>query len=106
VVGCGSGDSGSKSGVDRSKYLDELNAAEVQQLCAWTESILSPGEHTCANGLTTRSYTTSECVASDKDRVHCRVSLTEDCVDSTNGDPCQVLATQACATYIACALGK
>lgn len=103
AIGCDDG-GGPRSGVDRSKYLDELNADEVQQLCAWSTSQLEPGEHTCPGGGTAKGKTTSECVEDYQkpDKPHCLVSLTEDCVNSLGGDLCKMFDTHACQTYVHC----
>ncbi len=95
------------SGVDRSKYVDELSASEVEQLCAWSASILLPGEYKCSEDTTMQAHTTSQCADSVQAKPrHCLVSLTEDCVASTQGDPCQMMVTAPCLAYIECVAGK
>lgn len=114
AVGCdggdgsphGSGDgSSSASGVERSRYLDELSTDELQQLCSWSASILRPGSYSCSNGIKGKAHTASECFDSTrKTPKHCLVSLTEDCVNSTHGDPCLVLTPGPCSDYVSCVL--
>lgn len=103
-VGCGDGDaSPAPSGVNRSKYMDELSESEIAQLCSWSASIMPPGERTCPGGATAKADTESECADSIRSTpVHCLVSLAEDCVISTNGDPCKSLSTTACGKYVMC----
>lgn len=107
AVGCDDG-GGSHSGINRSKYLDEMSADEIVQFCAWEASLVEPGEHACPSGITMTTYTASECVERSKDRPapHCLISLAEDCLSSAKGDPCQVLVTDVCKTYVACAAQK
>jgi hypothetical protein len=104
VVGCGGDDASQPaSGVNRSKYMDQLNASEIQQLCSWSAGIMSPGEHTCPGGLTAKVDTESECADSIRATpVHCSVSAAEDCIISTKGDPCRMLSTAACGQLIKC----
>lgn len=107
LVGCDDGD-GSRSGINRSKYLDEMSADDIQKFCSWEASLVEPGEHKCPNDITMRTFTASECVERSKTKPlpHCLVSLAEDCLSSTKGDACQVLVTDVCKTYIACAAPK
>jgi hypothetical protein len=93
------------SGVPRTKYLDELSAAEIQALCEWTIPLEGgAGEQQCGDGVTVTTPTVEECSTSSV-TIHCTVGMVEDCALSLNGDPCQLLSTAECAAYISCALG-
>jgi hypothetical protein len=107
-VGCDGGGTPSRSGVDREKYLDQLSASERRTLCTWAITAQGgPHDHVCGDGGTWNVYSVEECVASPATpSTHCRVALVEDCIDSLHGDPCNILVTTECKTYVACVLPK
>ena len=101
ATGCGEG-----SGVDTSKFIDELTPAELQQLCEWGEAEQGGArEVSCGENTTTSVKSAAECAA-DTDLPHCTVSNLEDCINSIGGDPCKILSTQECATYVQCSLSS
>lgn len=103
--GCDDGDSSPPptSGVDRSKYLDELSPQEARQYCSWFEGNCPTGEYKCPNGATIGCLSASECAEDIQSRPsQCLVSAVEDCVAGTKGDPCQVHLIEACEAYMNC----
>jgi hypothetical protein len=94
---------GSASGVDSSKYIDELTAAEVTTLCEYRTDAIGTSSTTCG-ALTLQGVTQSKCETDA--RPHCLVSSLEGCVDSLAGDPCNFFKTAECATHLMCAAGS
>jgi hypothetical protein len=93
------------SGVDSTKYLDELSETERLRLCSWAiPREGGAGTYTCSDGTTGTIYTTEQCAASPvTTTAHCLVSLVEACVLSLDGDPCQMRTSAACVSYMQCA---
>jgi hypothetical protein len=87
--------------------MDNLTPDETEQLCTWTSTALGgPRQYTCGDGHTGTVSTVDACMTSvTTTTAHCLVSLVEDSVDSTKGDPCLITSTQTCATYVQCVLG-
>jgi hypothetical protein len=107
-VGCDSGGTPSKSGVDRAKYLDQLTASERRTLCTWAITAQGgPHDYVCGDSGTGNVYSVEECVASPPtSNTHCRVALVEDCIDSLHGDTCQLFVTPECKAYVTCLMAK
>lgn len=103
---CGSD---SKSGVDSSKYVDELTADDVAKLCDWYTSELGGARQVmCGAELTVTVNSTDECKSEDfgMGAPHCQVSVLEACVEALGGDPCKLFSAEACGTYLECAFGE
>jgi hypothetical protein len=102
TLGCGD----SSSGVGRDKYLDELSASEVSQICKWAiEKQGGTGEYQCSEHVKVTIPSQPECESDP--RPHCPVSLFEDCLIDEGGDVCRVFAPnppQSCKDYFACAV--
>jgi hypothetical protein len=87
-------------------YLDELTPDEIHALCAWGIPLQGPaGETQCDDGIRLTPETVEECSAANV-TIHCTVGVLEACTLSLNGDPCKLLTSAACATYINCAVGE
>jgi hypothetical protein len=104
TLGCGD----SNSGVDRDKYLDELSASEVSQICKWSiEKNGGPGEYQCSENVKVTIPSQSGCES--EARPHCPVSLFEDCMIELDGDACRQFSTnppQTCKTYFDCVASR
>ena len=107
-AGCDSGSSGtstSGSGVDRSKYLDQLTADEIRELCSFLiASEGGSGDRTCGDAGAFHVYTLDQCASGSLGSFHCQVALVEDCLTSLQGDVCRVFGSSACKTYVECAV--
>jgi hypothetical protein len=101
TLGCGD----SNSGVDRDKYLDELSASEVSQICEWLiEQQGGSGEYRCNDVFKVRVPSQSKCESDP--RPHCPVSTFEDCMAFHEGDACRIFSQeppQSCKDYFGCA---
>jgi hypothetical protein len=108
LAGIACGSSKGPSGVDSSKYLDQLSASERAQFCTWaivTEqggSVTATVTKTCPDGSKTDIEAEKSCESDAKP--HCQVSLLESCVTATGGDPCKTGSTPACMPYVQCAV--
>jgi hypothetical protein len=95
----------SSSGVDRDKYLDELSASEVSQICKFAiETRGGAGEYQCTEHVKVTVPSQSKCETDP--RPHCLVSVFEDCMIDHEGDACRIVAPnppQSCKDYLACA---
>jgi hypothetical protein len=99
ISGCGG-----PSGVDSSKYADELSADEKASLCDWTAQEAGNGkEFDCGDNVTATGATKEECIAAPA--AHCLVSDVEACTEATMGNPCGILTNSECTALIACATG-
>jgi hypothetical protein len=108
LVDCdGGGGPSSNSRLSRTAYVDQLTPAEQRALCTW--AIAAEGgarEYACEVGSGS-VYSVDKCAASLADNPpHCQVAVVEDCVNSVHGDPCQLLVTPACKTYVLCVQGR
>jgi hypothetical protein len=108
LVGCDSGGTPGRSGVNRDKYIDQLTESEQRTLCTWAITAQGgPGEHICGDAGTWTVYSVEECVASPAtSSTHCQVAMVEDCIDSLHGNTCNLFVTTECKTYLACVLPK
>lgn len=95
LFACGSG-----SGVDSSKYLDELTADEAASLCEYYLDKTGTEAKTCG-AITFTPRTQEQCVADA--RPHCTVELLETCADALGDDTCELFTKEECAPYFACA---
>jgi hypothetical protein len=106
-AGCHGGANKGSSGVDRSKYLDQLTPDEIRQLCTFAIDYEGgPGNYQCGNGVTFRVYTLDECTSGSLGSCHCQVALVEDCVNSLDGDVCRFSGSSACKTYVDCVTAR
>ncbi|MBI2376083.1 MAG: hypothetical protein HYV07_18965 [Deltaproteobacteria bacterium] len=100
------------SGIEGSKPLASLNAAEIRQLCEWSTSIQGgPGQRQCpgAEGTTITVPTVDECAAASSFAgapTECTVSMTETCMTAIEGDTCNFFSEEACAQYFQCLGGS
>lgn len=104
AAGCGGEDGPlpARSGVDRSKYMDELSAAEIKQYCAWSTQVIPAGRHECSRGVIVFG-TEKDCIGS---QAHCLVSVEEDCRASMRDDACQLFDGEPCKAYWECRLAE
>jgi len=103
-VACDGNEHGSSSsGVDRSKYFDQLTAEEVKAICTWDINVMGGPRSFSCDGSTGRIGTLDECTATPHSQTtHCQVGLWEDCINSVQGDPCQLYGTAACKVFVSC----
>jgi hypothetical protein len=102
AAACGS--SKGPSGVDSSKYVDQLSASETASLCMFTiASQGGTGAKMCSDGTSVNVPAEMDC-ESQMIKPHCQVSTVEACFSALGGDGCKLLMTSACAPYIQCAL--
>lgn len=98
-IGCGGGDEGF-SGVDVTKRLGDLSAAEMRDVCTWVIA-QQGGEgavHQCENGDTVTLDTVDECVAERDGFDTCSVTVRqlEECVLAVGEDVCLAPSTPVC----------
>lgn len=92
---------GGGSGVNPSKFLDELTAPEKQTLCEWRVPAQGgPGTYQCSEDVSVTIETVAECIADTFP--HCTVGQAEACVTSLMGDPCAFFSSGACAAFLDC----
>ena len=104
IMSCGG--SGS-SGIESSKYMDELSSDEISTLCDWMlEQQGGVGVETdCGDGLSTTTPTKDECTATTT-LPHCQVSAVESCMEALDGNSCNLLSADGCADYMTCAFSS
>ena len=92
------------TGVDPDRFLDELEAEEWEQICAWMVDIQG-GPHTvaCGDGVSITIDTVESC-AERSDFPHCQVGLLVACVSAQAEDLCGD-APEACDDFYACVYG-
>ena len=106
LIFSGCGGTGS-SGVDSSKHLNDLTSDELSTLCDWMlDKQGGAGVETdCGDGLSTTNPTKAECTA-ETNVPNCQVSAVESCMEAIDGNSCNLLSAEGCATYIACAFSS
>ena len=92
------------TGVDESRYLDELEPSEWELICQWMVEVQG-GPHTveCGDGVSVRVDTVEVCVEQDE-FPHCEVGLLVACVQGQAEDLCAD-APPACDDFYACVYG-
>jgi hypothetical protein len=106
LAGCGSSGGGStSSGVDTTKRLDSLSAAEKGQMCDWIASKMGGygASKSCGADLTLEAPASqAECVAEMPATCAATVAQLEACTNQTS---CENILPESCAPIIECVLG-
>jgi hypothetical protein len=95
------------SGIDRSKYLDQLTPDEIRELCTFViTSEGGSGNRSCGDAGSFHVYTLDECTSGTLVSYHCQVALVEDCLSSLEGDVCSFFGSSACKVYVECVTAR